>query len=458
MKKRRIISIKVEMKASLLCFLSFAFIPFYSIAQNNETGSSNKAFTLQQCIDYALKNQPALNQSLINISIVKKTNDISLSGWLPQVNLSGNLVHYYQLPTSFIANSAVPGGPPLETHSGIANTFIPDLSATQTIFNPQLLYAANSASLYIDQAKEISDSSKINAVVTVSKSFYNLLLTLEEINVLKGDTAQFARNVKDTYHQYIGGIVDKTDYEEAVITLNNTKAQLQQQVNNINPQYAVLKQAMGYPPEKQFNLSVDTLQMMKEIGFDTTRSLEFQKRIEFQQVQTEKQLQYQLTDYYRLAFLPTLGAFYNYYYEYENSNFSDLFSHAYPYSDIGLSLNIPLFTGFSRLNNVQKSRLQSQVLDWSEINLKSLIYTQYTSALANYKSYFYNWNLLKDNVTMAKDAYRIVDLQYRQGTVPYLNVIVAESNLITAEIGYSNALFQVLSSKIDLEKAMGDIR
>jgi multidrug efflux system outer membrane protein len=62
---------------------------------------------------------------------------------------------------------------------------------------------------------------------------------------------------------------------------------------------------------------------------------------------------------------------------------------------------------------------------------------------------------MKDNENLARKVYFIVDLQYKQGVVAYLNVITAESNLITAEIGYTNALFQLLSSKIDLERAMG---
>jgi len=453
---KEVILIKYRTALRLLLLFAFLSVPLFSFSQNNRGADSTQSMTLQKCIDYALKHQPAVNQALIGVSISHKTNQIALAGWLPQVNGSATLTHYFQLPTTLVADT-IPGGKPIPTRNGVLNTFLPGVSVSQTIFNPQLFYAANSAQLYIDQAREISDSTKINAVSTVSKSFYNLLLTLEEIDVLKGDTAQFARNVRDTYHQYIGGIVDKTDYEEAVITLNNTKAQLKQQIENVDPQYAVLKQSMGFSPEKQFNVLVDTAQMMKEISFDTTRALQYQKRIEYEQILTDKQLQNQLTDYYRLAFLPNVGAFYNYYYEFENSNFSDLFSAAYPYSYIGLSLNIPIFTGFSRINNIEKSKLQSLVLDWSEINLKSVIYTQYASALSNYKSNLYNWTLLKDNETMAKDAYRIVDLQYRQGTVPYLNVIVAESNLITAEIGYTNALFQVLSSKIDLEKAMGDI-
>jgi len=58
---------------------------------------------------------------------------------------------------------------------------------------------------------------------------------------------------------------------------------------------------------------------------------------------------------------------------------------------------------------------------------------------------------------MAKRTYFVVTLQYKQGIVAYLNVITAESNLISSEISYLNALFQVLSNKIDLEKAMGNI-
>ena len=65
--------------------------------------------------------------------------------------------------------------------------------------------------------------------------------------------------------------------------------------------------------------------------------------------------------------------------------------------------------------------------------------------------------MLQNNVTMAKRVYFVVTLQYKQGIVAYLNVITAESNLIQSEIGYLNALFQLLSSKIDLEKAMGVI-
>jgi outer membrane protein TolC len=433
-------------------------IPAGIVAQNsNATADSIQTFTLNDCIEYALVHQPGLNQSLVNISIARTTNAINLSGWLPQLNISGNLIHYNQLPTTLVSNPATPGGPPLTTHSGVINTAIPELSATQAIFTPQLLYSATSAHLFVEQAEQNSDSGKIYTVAAVSKTFYSLLLTLEQINVLKEDTARLGTNVLDTYHQFVGGLVDETDYEQAVITLNNSRAQLRQQVENITPGYANLKHVMGYPPEEQFNVTYDTLEMKQETVCDTTRPLQYEKRIEYQQLQTAKQLQQQLKGYYELSFLPSISAFYNYNYEYQSNTSSGLFKTAYPYSFFGLSFSLPIFTGLSRVENIHRAALEERVLDWTEVNLRSQIYAEYTSALANYKSNLYNMSLMQDNKTRATNVYRIVSLQYNQGIVSFLNIIVAESNLINAEIGYIDALFQVLSSKIDLEKATGDI-
>src|ERR1700739_3252063 len=251
-----------------LTIIVSVFIQF-SWSQNESNNKiDNLSLTLDQCIVYALKHQPAVIQSLLNISIAQKTNAINLSAWLPQVIFGINFMHYNQLPTTFSLNSLDPTRPPLKGHPGVINSFVPQIYITQTIFSADVLYAANNAHIYVQQAKQSTDSIKINTIATVSKGFYSLLLTLEQINILKEDTARLGRNVRDTYHQYIGGTIDKTDYKEAVISLNNSKAQLKQAKENVRPQYANLKQLMGYPQEKDFNISFDTAQMMKEITFD----------------------------------------------------------------------------------------------------------------------------------------------------------------------------------------------
>ena len=265
------------------------------------------------------------------------------------------------------------------------------------------------------------------------------------------------QNLRDAYHQYKGGIVDETDYEQAEITLNNSRALLKQAKENVVPQYAALKRLMGFPPAQQFNVSFDTVQMMEGIHIDTTKQLEYEKRIEFQQVKTAQSLQNEQVSFYKFQFLPTLSAFYNYNLDYQNNKFSEVFTTAYPSSLVGISFSFPIFTGLSRIHGLHRAKLERQITDWQETDLKSQIYQEYTTALAGYKGNLYNLKLLQRNVALAKRTYFVVNLQYKQGVVPYLNVITAESNLITSEINYLNALFQLLSSKIDLEKAMGSI-
>jgi outer membrane protein TolC len=436
----------------LLTALLLTYFSEKGSCQPKNSQDSVPTFTLKQCVDYAIQHQPFVNQALINIDIARTTNAINFSGWLPQVNVSANFTHYFTLPTAFVKNSS---GQVIEQKTGVVNTAYPTLSATQAIFTPALLYAVKSADLYIDQAKQITDSLKINVAANVSKAFYSLLLTLEQIDVFKEDTARLAKNLHDTYHQYVSGIVDETDYDQAGISLTNSNAQLKQATENVSPQYALLKQIMGFPPQKQFNISYDSTKMMDEINFDTTQTLQVQNRIEYKELQTTKKIQNQLVNYYSYSWLPSINAFFDLNLAFQNNTLDYLLTNSYPYSYIGLSFSVPIFTGFARTKSLHRANLQLKLLDWNEVGLQSQIYTEYATALANYKSNQYDLYAMKDNVEKAKRVYDIVTLQYSQGVVAYLNVITAESNLITSEIGYKNALFQTLSSKIDLEKAMG---
>jgi len=275
-------------------------------SQINQAPGTDTAFTLDQCVAYALKHEPFINMAMVNVAIVRANNAIATSGWLPQVNIAGSFTHYNTLPTGFFTDS----GKLVNSKTGIVNTITPTLQVTQTIFNPALLYAVHSAPLYVKQADQITDSTKIEIIAAVSKSFYSLLNTLEQINIFKEDTARLAKNVSDTYHQFVSGVSDKTNYDEAVISLNNSLFSLRQATENVRPQYALLKQVMGYPPLKQFNVLYDTVEMRNNVVFDTSQQLQFERRIEYQVLQTTKLLQSQTVEYYRHAWLPTVGAFF----------------------------------------------------------------------------------------------------------------------------------------------------
>ena len=415
--------------------------------------TSSTVLSLTECLKYALKNQPALNQSMIDEAIAHANNAIALSGWLPQVTGAASYDHYFQLPTTFAnLNGSLSG-----FQSGVTNVAIPSVTASQALFTTDLLLAVKASKLNILESKQITASVKIDVVSGVTKAFYDLLLSIQQIGVYKEDTARLKKNQSDAYSRYKSGIVDKVDYKQATISLNNSLSQLKTATEAIQAKYASLKQLMGYPAEKRFTVKFDTVQMMQEIYIDTNARLQFEKRIEYQELETAKRIQRETTLYYQLGFLPSLSAFYNYNYEFESNSYSDLYAKAYPYSLFGLQLNIPIFTGFRRNENVHKAKLQERRTDWDEINLKLEIYTQYKQAIASYKSNLYYLETQRENVAMAREVYDIVKLQYREGVKAYLDVIVAESDLRTSEINYLNALFSLLESKIDLEQAMGDI-
>jgi outer membrane protein TolC len=112
----------------------------------------------------------------------------------------------------------------------------------------------------------------------------------------------------------------------------------------------------------------------------------------------------------------------------------------------------------SRHENFDKAKLQYQKLELGMDYLKSAISSEYTQALAGYKSNLNELKVAINNIAVARDIFNTVKLQYDKGIKAYLEVIVSETDLRTAELNYLNILFQVLTSKMDLEKASGDIK
>ena len=182
------------------------------------------------------------------------------------------------------------------------------------------------------------------------------------------------------------------------------------------------------------------------------------KRIEYQQLQTAKELQHQQTVYTELSFLPPSRFFTI---TIMNTKVPHLRASLEPLIRIPISAYHSIsryLQACSRVENLQRSKLQEEIVDWDEVKLKSAdLYTSTRRHWPTTEATCITCGLLDENKSRARDVYRVVSLQYNQGIVAYLNLIVAESNLITAEIGYVNAFFQLLSSKIDLEKAMGEI-
>ncbi|MDP4282893.1 MAG: TolC family protein [Bacteroidota bacterium] len=438
------------MKTTAYFWLLFVFSPAMVSAQQADSIPVITQATLENCIQYALKYNPGLQNSKINEDITETIIKSKLADWYPQVNFTYNLQHNFKLPTfNFNGNLA---------HSGTYNTSGANFGFTQNIFNRDALLASRTSTDIRLAASQNTKEQKINLAAMVSKAFYDLILTEQQLKVTDEDIARNEQSLKDAFYQYQSGIVDKTDYKRATIALNNAKAQRKYSEESYKAKSAYLKELMGYSYLNNFILEYDTTQMENEIYLDTSENINYNNRIEVQQLETQKKLQQYNLQYYKWSFLPNLSAFGNYNLNFLNNQFSKLYNNIYPNSFAGLTLSIPIFQGGKRIQQIKEAQFQVAQVDNDLRSLQNNINTQYENAMANYKSNLFNFLSLKDNLSLAGEVYDVIRLQYRSGVKAYLDVITAESDLRTAQINYYNALYQVLSSKIDVMKSLGNIK
>lgn len=432
-----------------LAFCSFLFFVQLLHSQVRADSLLRNA-TLQQCIQYALDHQPSVKQALLQEQITSYDIRSRLAEWYPQIGSTYSLQHTFQRNTTVFNGNTVP--------IGIENTSYAQFYLNQAIFDRDVLLARRSQPDVRLRAEQSTTAEKIDIAVNVSKAYYDILTTQQQIKVSTENIARLQKSMEDAYYRYQAGVTDKTDYKRAQIALNNTKATKQINEAALVARMENLKNYMGYPVNGTLSVVYDSLEMEREVGFDTLQIPDFSRRIEFQQLLTQRHLQEANIIYQRNAFLPNVSATAVYNLNYLNNNFGKLYGKAYPNSFVGLTAGIPIFQGGKRKANIKSAQLAASQIDLEMLNLQNAINSQYATALSNYKGSLANYLASKENVNLAQEVYEVINLQYKAGIKTYLEVINAETDLRTSQINYFNALNQVLSSKVDALRALGLIR
>lgn len=424
------------------------FLPLIVSAQTT-TDSTLQSATLDKVVAYALIHQPAVQQAKIDEDITGRIIRGKLADWYPQINFTYNYQRYFDLQSSIIGGNVIT--------FGVDNTSSAQFTATQNIFNRDALLASSTASTVRLQAHQNTNRSQIDVVVNVTKAFYDVLATSQQIKVSEESIVRLKRSLKDAQSRYNAGLSDKTDPKRATILLGNAEASLKANREMLKYKQEYLKTLMGYPANKDLPVSYDTLQMENEVSFDTLQQVDYANNIDYRILDTQRQLQNANVKYSYWAFLPSLNAFGSYNLNYQNNSFGELYDQRYPFSYAGVTLVLPIFQGGKRIAKIQEQRYTSRRLDVGLTNLKNTLNTEYTRALAAYKSNLENYFVQKENVTLAKEVYDVIQLQYRSGVRTYLDVTIAESDLRTTRINYFYALYSVLASKMDVQRALGQI-
>lgn len=447
----RIQGLDIERLMSRLISLIFlaAIVPLVAHSQNSSDSPVNHG-TLQNCIRYALMHQPSVQQTRLDEEITERAIQGKLADWFPQLNFNFNVQHNPQLPVAIVQGSPL--------RQGLANSSNAQFSLSQTLFNKDILLASSSAHDIRTFAAQRSSDTKIDVVMNVSKAYYAVLVTQKQMELLDEAIVRLEQTFKEATTKYQGGVVDRTDYMRATISLNNAKADRQQAQELLQVRYASLREQMGYPTDGDLVLDYDSTQVEREAFLDTLQTLRYENRVEYQLLQTQIRLQEVNLDYSFWSFLPSISAYGGYTLNYQNGLFGQLYNQSYPYSFVGLQVSFPIFQGGKRIQQIRQARLQLNRFDYDVVSLKNSIATQYALATANYRSSLNSYRVLTDNLNLALDVYRTIQLQYKAGTRSYLEYISAETDLRAAQFNQTNSLYQVLISKLDVQKALGIVQ
>ncbi|MNL69073.1 Outer membrane efflux protein [compost metagenome] len=77
--------------------------------------------------------------------------------------------------------------------------------------------------------------------------------------------------------------------------------------------------------------------------------------------------------------------------------------------------------------------------------------------MATYKAGLNDWKTANENQEISKQVYGTIKLQYDEGIKTYLDLMTAETDLRTSQLNYLNALYSLLSAKLDVQQSLGTI-
>ncbi|MCO5231183.1 MAG: TolC family protein [Chitinophagales bacterium] len=433
----------MNLKLFLIGLISISY--FHVEAQESFPESA----TLQQCIDYALKNQADIRIAEIDEQISERDISSSLSGWLPSVGVVSNYNHNLKIPSTIIGNQVI--------LMGMKNVSALSFQADQQILNPQLIQASKSAKVIRELNTKNTELNKINTVVEVSKAYYDILISNEQIDIIQANIVRIEKQLQDATSRFEAGLVDQTDFKRAKIALSNSKADLQRTQEMLKYKYVFLKELMGLDADNMLSLSFEEDNIDQKILEDTPNELNVANRVEYQMLETQKKLQQLNTKFAKVGYMPSLSAFLNYGWDWRANKIGDLYDITTPRSVFGLNFSFNIFDGNKKLQYLRKSQLLETRLDWGMTQLKNQINTQYKLATSAYQANIISWSTAKDNMQMSQDVYDVIKLQYDAGIKNYLELMTADTDLKTAQINYLSSLFAVLSAKLDVQRALGEI-
>ncbi|HLN54307.1 MAG TPA: TolC family protein [Lentimicrobium sp.] len=428
-------------------------------------------FSLKQAQDYALLNSAAIKNSDIDLQLAKKKIWETTAIGLPQINAQGNYQHLFVVPeinfpinyinteleagTQITAADITEGRVFLDTLAGAPiplglkdNTTL-DFTVTQLIFSGEYLVGLRASKVFYlmsDQAKLKTESDTRE---TVASTYALILMLQDNYAVLTRSLENLNKTLNEMKEMNKQGFIEITDVDQielTTLTLSNGVNSMERQIKAAKD---LLKFQIGYPMDKEINLTDNLEAMVTDINMDNLIASGFrvEDNINYQIMDTQVKLNKLNMQREKSTFLPNLAAVYRHQEKFKKIDFD-----FQPVDIFMLTLNIPLFSSGQRWVKVQQRSLEYQKAMINRDNAANGLKLEYINARNEVINAFDTYTNVKKNLELTQRIYDKTLIKFREGLSTSMDLTQAQNQMLSAQSEYISNLNTLLNAKNKITK------
>lgn len=431
------------------------------MAQNQ--AANNPAFGLRQAIDYALKQNVAVeNARLDEQSADQKVREITSIGF-PQVSatygVSDNfIIQKVIVPDGSLFNPEIPKGQPLALQFQPRYGGNAAVTIRQLLFDGSYLVGLQAVRTYRELAIKNSLMTRTQVVEQVKKAYFGALVSFERLRTLDAALQRIARSLAELETLNREGLAEQLDVDRLRVQQNNLRSQREKVAALCDISLNLLKFQMGYPVGSSIQLS-DSLSMLMnlralplEAGFDIGKRPEMQLLM-LQQAGLNLEVKNLKAGYLpSLALQAQRGALAG------SNTFSQVRDPGgswYAYGSLGFGVNWNVFDSFTKKYKIQQKKIDLLKSQNTTEQFRQAAVMEEAHAIIQMRNQIRSLEAQEDNLRLSRQVLSVTQVKYREGVGSGLEVTAAESALTEAESGYFGAVYDWLMARVDLEKARG---
>lgn len=457
----------MKMLISRTQLATFMVLPFFAIAQTVHAQDTLK-LDLKKALEIAFTESPTIKVADKEIKKKQFSRKESIAALFPQLNFTTDYnrtlkkqVMYMDMDMDDMGDALPPGMDASTMDDGFevgrSNNWSTGFYASMPLVNATLWKSLSISATDVELAMEQARSSKIAMQSEVKKSYYGVLLANDSYRVFRQSYDNALENYEDIKRKFEQGVVAEFDMIRADVRVKNTEPNVLQAENSMILAQRRLKALMGIDLETPISCEGELSDYKARLygdylSTDTTLSENSDLRqLDLQTKQLHSTLQLRKFDY-----IPTLSLTGMYQWNAMSNDFKFKNYRWNPYSVIGLSLNIPIFSGGNKFYKIRETKMSLEQLELQREDKERHLQLSVRQYMDNMKTCVKRYDAACKGVEQAERGYMISQKRYDTGAGTLLEMNDAELSLTQARLNQNQAIYDYMVAKADLEKVLGN--